>query len=224
MTLAYPTSKLPTNFTLACQEFSIPSLSYDYMIWSTNVVQNWDTLIGNWKRIDTLQGMKAWWSFDNHHNFKNEIVHAGHFDCCFLAHANHVHLYHQIEHYWLPLAVVQFTIDEVLELLPEIVCANRIYDLQFRGVHYTFLQRDRKVWLDKWFDRAEAMGLKTDYSLQDGASSIVNYFKQDFRSRAASWLLANASICAPIQDDLSTRFFDGFYSVRTSISRKRFRI
>ena len=103
--------------------------------------------------------MKAWWSFDNHHNFKNEIIHANHFDCCFLSHANYLHLYHQIKYYWLPLAVVQFTIDEIGPFTRYSKRKQNI-DLQFRGIHYTFLQNDRKEWLDNWFDRAKSMGLK----------------------------------------------------------------
>lgn len=205
--------KLPQNISLECEEFGIPSLSsnYDYMIWCTNVVQNWDTLINNWKQVDKLKGKKAWWSFDNHHNYANELVHADHFDCCFLAHGKHSEKYRNIPNSWLPLSVVQFTVDEMVELLPRIFATKRKYDLQFRGVRYNFLNNNREKWLDILFEYAKSKGLRVDYSISDNVESIADYFKLDFIKRAEYWLLADASICAPIQDDLSTRFFDGLF-------------
>jgi len=203
--------KLESNITLDCQEFTVPSDSYDYMIWCTNVVENWDTLIGNWEQFDKLKGLKAWWSFDNHHNASNEIVYADHFDHAFLAHANFLDNYRSIDNCWLPLAVIQFTMDELIDLLPELITRKRTYDLQFRGVDYDFLQNNRKEWLDRWFGQAAECGLKCDYQLKNKTGSVAEYFKLHYKKRSEKWLMSDASICAPVNNDLSTRFFDGMF-------------
>jgi tetratricopeptide (TPR) repeat protein len=196
---------------LICQEFDIPEPKFDYMIWCTNVVQNWDTLKANWSTVDRLPGKKAWWSFDNHIWHRHELRSAEHFDLAFLAHRAHLKPYREIDHHWLPLCVVQFSIDELIELLPFVSDSRRDMDFQFRGARYSRHTCVRENTLDAWFDRARELGFNCDYTLFNHPSDFAEFHSAGPLDRAATWLSSHASISAPIHNDLSTRFFDGIF-------------